>query len=133
MGSVPTGSSVEFYVVVDDDTIVNDMEFRASGDFTFFVKDWAVECDVVGLPFAGFTAGINEGFGTTVEGSALTVRIGLVLVAVEHLNFILTHEKDAAVTASLTVAFDDGWGGKFDMQPARTEFFFALNVAAPTD
>jgi hypothetical protein len=42
----------------------------------------------------------------TVDAGADSVRVGGVLVAVEHLNLVVTHHEDAAVAAPLAVADD---------------------------
>ena len=118
VGTVPACAAGELDVVMDNDAVMNDMEFCVASDFTFFVKDRAMECDVVSLPFAGFTAGVNEWFGAAVEGAALTVGVSDVLVAVQHLNFILAHKENTAVSAALTSALGDGWGGEFNVQSA---------------
>ena len=133
VGTVPTSAAGELDVVVDDYAVMDDMKFRLSGDFTFFVKDRAMECDVVSLPLAGFTAGVDEGFGAAVGSASLSVWVGDVLVAIEHLNFILPQEKNTAIPAPLAGALGDGWSGEFDMQSARSKFFFALDVAASAD
>ena len=62
----PAGAAGKLDVVLDLDAVVDDGEFGASGDFAFFVKDRAVEGDVVGLPLAGFTTGIHEWLGTAI-------------------------------------------------------------------
>ena len=63
-----------------------------------------VENDVVGLPLAGLAAGVDQRGVVAVERAALAVRIGLVVITIEHLDFIAAHQIDAAVAAALALA-----------------------------
>ena len=125
----PARAAGKLDVVLDLDAVVDDGESGASGDFAFFVKEWAVEGDVVGLPLTRFATGIHERLGTTVESAALAVGIGDVFIAIEHLDFVLSHQKDPAVATALARALDLGGSGEFNVESAGTKFFFALNVA----
>ena len=131
--AIPAGATPEFDVVVNDMAVVNDVEFGAADDLALVVKFRAGEGDVVGLPLTGFAAGIDEWYGTTVEGAALAVGVCLIVVAVEHLDFVLTHEEDTAIASSLTIAFNFFWCGKFDVEFAGSELLFALDVAGTAD
>ena len=73
--SCPASAAVKLYVVLNDNAIVDDGEFGASGDFAFFVKDRAMEGDVIGLPLAGFATGIHHGWEVAVEAGGLAIGI----------------------------------------------------------
>src|SRR5437899_1487409 len=75
-----------------------------------------MENDVIALPLARFAARIDERGGVAIKSASLAVEIGLVAVAIEHLNLVAALEIDAAVASSLTVAFHFGGRGPFDMQ-----------------
>ena len=126
----PAGAAGKLDIVLDLDAIVDDGEFGAAGDFAFFVKERAVKGDVVGLPLARFTAGIHERLGTAVESATLAVRIGDVFIAIEHLDFELSHQKDPAVAAALARALDLERSGEFNVESAGTKFFFTLDVTS---
>ena len=76
---------------------------------------------VVGLPFAGLAAGIHDRRLLLVDRATLAIEVGLIDERVEDLQFIATHEMDAAVTATLTGAFDLGGRCEFEMQLAIAE------------
>ena len=63
-----------------------------------------VEEDVVGLPFAGRPAGVRQRRMLAVNPRRGAIGIGLVLVAIQDLNLILTHQENPAVAPTLTVA-----------------------------
>ena len=71
--------------------------------------------DIVRLPFARRQAGIDQRGYLFVDRSRLAIAVGLMLVGIQHLNFIQPLEKDAAVASIL--AFFQGLGGAtpFDM------------------
>ena len=129
MWAGPARAAGKLDVVLDLDAVVDDGKSGASGDFAFFVKDRAVEGDVIGLPLAGFATGIHQRLGTTIQSAALAVGIGDVFIAIEHLDFVLSHQKDSAIATALARALDLGGSGEFDVESAGAEFFFALNVA----
>ena len=53
--------------------------------------------------------------GSAVEGAALSVGVGGVLVGIEDLHFVLSHQEDAAVAAALSLALDVLGSGKLDV------------------
>src|SRR6185312_9435596 len=61
----------------------------------------SVKNDIVGLPFAGRAAGIDQGRIFTVNGPSLAVRIGIGVVGIQYLKLVESHQPDAAVAASL--------------------------------
>ena len=68
------------------------------------------------LPFARTPRGIDEWRPLSVDRASLAVGVGGILERVEHLNLVLALEKDAAVTAVLAGAADDGRGGPLHVQ-----------------
>src|SRR5262245_12621499 len=78
------------------------------------------EHDVVGLPLSWPARRVDEGWKLTVHGGRLTVRVGWILEAVQHLNLEDAGQKYTAVAAPLALAFDCG---------GRRELDVKLNVA----
>src|SRR4030095_5178818 len=77
----------------------------------------AFEYDVVGLPFTRLAAGIHERRPLTIKCGCLAVGIGLVLKAIEHLDFVFsTVEEDTAVTAALISSLRRIRRGPFHVQ-----------------
>src|SRR5213078_3918506 len=60
-----------------------------------------MEDDVIRLPLAGRTGGVDERWILAVDRARLPVGIRVVLVGIEHLQLVDSHEKDAAVAALL--------------------------------
>ncbi len=72
---------------------------------------------------------LTIGGGDAVDGGGGAVWVGGVGVVVEHLDFCLAHEEDAAVAAALAFTFYDGGGGPLDVELAVSEAFFGADVA----
>ena len=75
-----------------------------------------LEHDVVGLPLARRTAGVDQGRVLPVHRRRLAVGVGLVLVAVEDLDLVAAHEEDAGVAPVLGAALRRGGGGELQVQ-----------------
>src|SRR5215204_6582796 len=60
--------------------------------------------NVVSLPFAGRKAGVGERWMLAIKSADRTIGIGLVGVAIKHLDFISVHEEHSAVAAPLSAA-----------------------------
>src|SRR6266404_7590885 len=85
--------------------------------------------DVVTLPLAWSTRGVHQRRILAVNGGGLTIRVGLVFVGIQYLNFIQAHQKNTAVAAPLAFALRGNRLGKFDMQLAVAERLPRVNVA----
>src|SRR5438270_11997859 len=78
--------------------------------------------DVVGLPFSGLAVWIGERDGLLVDAGGLAVDVGLIVVAVEDLQFVAGvpgaggGEKDSAVAAELAGAGDGLGNFPFDVK-----------------
>ncbi|MFM1942765.1 MAG: hypothetical protein RI897_1747 [Verrucomicrobiota bacterium] len=92
-----------------------------------------MEDDIVGLPLAGFTAGVYERGLVAVEGAGLAVVVGGILVGIEDLDFVAALEVDSAVTAALTFALDLFGGGPFHVELAVAELLFSDEAAGAID
>src|SRR5262245_29777461 len=71
--------------VVHDDAVVNHGHDRRRVELGRG-ESGRREHDVVRLPFSGLSRRIDEGWKLTVHGGRLTVRVGWILEAVQHLN-----------------------------------------------
>ena len=127
--AVPTRATAENGVVLNEDAIVEDGESGATGDLSFLIEEGAMENDVVSLPLTRFAGGVDERLLPAVERSGLSVGIGLVLKAIKDLNFVVSHEKDSAVSPALPLALDGGGRGPFDVKLAGAELLFGLHVS----
>ena len=82
-----------------------------------------VEDDVVRLPVAGRSRGVDERGILAVDGAGLAIGIRVVLVGVEDLELVHPHQKDPAVPALLALALHDSRRCPFDVElhiPERT-------------
>ena len=115
MRPAPARSARKLKLIMNKFAIVKYVKLGASRDVTLLIEEWAMKCNVEGLPFARFTGGVHQRLGAPIERAALTVRIRCVVIAVEHLNFILAHHKNAAIAASLAVALCDFGCGELNV------------------
>src|SRR5688572_30283268 len=85
------GASTDGGMVLHENAVVENGKATgddfAIGGFFRGAKD-----DVVGLPFAGLAGGVHERGGVAVKCAGLSVRIGFVLIRVEHLDFVAALE-----------------------------------------
>ena len=58
--------------------------------------------DIVNVPLAGLTHSVCQRNNLLVDATCLTVGVGLVVVAIQHLNLVDALQEDTAVTTSLT-------------------------------
>ncbi len=126
------GFSFDGGMVVDEDAVMEDCE-GAGGRLAIGVGFGGVEDDIVGLPLAGFEAGVYERGFIAVEGAGLTIVVGGILVGVEDLDFVSALEVDSAVATSLAFAFDLFGGGPFHVELAVAEFLFSDEAAGSID
>src|SRR5712692_8814358 len=85
------GRTHEGDVVLNEDAVVQDCDERGLEQLAVFVKARPVEDDVVGLPLARRTAGVDQGRVLPVDRRGLPVRVGLTFVGIKDLNFIQAH------------------------------------------
>src|SRR5277367_2599810 len=87
--------------------------------------------DVVSLPLARRARGVDQRRILAINSGGASVRVGPVIVGIEHLDFVTSHaEKDAAVSTALSIAVRRGWGGPFDMKLAVPEVLQGADVPA---
>ena len=128
VGTHPASAAAEDRVVLDEYSVVQHGKGCSAADLACCVKEWAVENDVVGLPFAGLAAYVYERLLATVECASLAVGVGDIVVVIEDLDLVGVHEEDPAVAAPLAVTFDTSGGGPLDVNLAGTEFLLGLDV-----
>ena len=75
------------------------------------------------------TRSVDERRILAVDGGGLAVGVGFVLVGIEHLNFVESHQKNAAVAAILAFALWRNGFGKLHVQLAIAEGRFCVDVA----
>src|SRR4051794_26915118 len=96
------GRPPERVVGVHDDAVVQDGDGGGRVE-RLPLEAGPAERDVVRLPFAGWARRVDERRELPVHRGGLSVGIGRVLVAVEHLDFEQAEQVDAAVAAPLAV------------------------------
>ena len=67
-----------------------------------FIKARASEDNVIALPLTGLAACVPEGWMLTINGTALSIGVGLVLEGVEDLNLVARLQVDTTIAATLT-------------------------------
>ena len=131
--SPPTGSATEFQVIMDHMSVVHHVKLGLADDLTLIIKDRPMKGDVISLPFPRPTRRIDEWLGPAVQSSALSVRISDVLEGIKNLYLILPHQKDPAVSATLTASLGHLGSCKFNVQPAGTKLLLTDQIASATN
>src|SRR6185312_1396998 len=119
--------SEQFFVVVHQDTVEED---GLIGRLQYFVSIHfrGFEDDVVSLPLAGLARRVLERRPLTVDGADLSIGIGGIVPAIEHLNFIAALQENAAVAAVLAVAANFGGVGENHVELHIAELFLRHDV-----
>src|SRR5579871_5342861 len=115
-------------MVVDDKAVVQHGHIRRA-DQGLSLEARAGPEDVVALPLARLAAGVDERRILPVDRGRGAVRIGEVIVTVQHLDLIASHQEHAAVTPSLALALDDRWGGPLQVDLAVPELLAGLDIS----
>jgi hypothetical protein len=82
------GRAVDFRVVLYQDAVVQRSDRGFFLDLAVVAEDRGVVNDVVSLPFAGFAACVDQRRILFINRAGLAVEIGLVVLGIEHLNFV---------------------------------------------
>src|SRR5262245_14042084 len=104
--AVVPGFAVNLDVILNQYAVVKDRHASTSYRFANLVEAWRGENNVITLPFAWRARGVYQRRMLFVDGSGLAVKVGFVVVRIEHLHFVMSHQEDAAVASPLTFAFD---------------------------
>src|ERR1700722_7240348 len=132
-GWLLAGRSFDPDVVLDQNSILQHGDRGFLRQFAILIEPRGVENDIVGLPFTGFTADVNQGSILAVNGAGLAVEVGLVLVGVQNLEFVAPLENNAAVAATLAFPLDLRRCCPLNMQLAISKRLFRGDVAGAVD
>ena len=105
----------EFDVVLHQHAVMQHGHSGGAKEFSSAVEARAMKNDVVTLPLARRTRGVDQRRILAVNGGRLTICIGLVFVGIQDLNFIQAHQKNTTVAAPLAFALGRDRLGKFDV------------------
>src|SRR6266702_2047694 len=97
------GRPGEFYIVLHEHSIVQHGHPSRTKQFAA-AKSRSVKNNVVSLPLRRRTRSIHQWRILPVDRRGLPIRISFVLVRVEHLNFVESHQEYAAVAALLDLS-----------------------------
>ena len=96
------------------------------------IKTRPVKDDVVTLPLPRRPRSIHQWRILPVDGSGLPIRIGSVLIGIQYLNFVQTHQEDAAVAAPWLSRGRRRFG-KLDVQLAIAERLLRKDITGLRD
>src|SRR5215472_15187994 len=119
----------QFDVILHQHAIEENRHSRGAKQLSLWIEARAVKNDIVGLPLARGTSRIDQRRILAVDGRGLAIRVGLVVIRIEHLNFVIAHQKDAAIAALLALASWRNRLGKLDVKLTIAEGFFRVDVA----
>lgn len=86
----PAGTSLQHDIVMDKHAVMKYDECRLSDDLVIF-ESRPVENDIIRLPLARLSAGVDQRNRPAVERNALAIGIGLVIVGIKNLDLIVCH------------------------------------------
>ena len=111
----------KFAAIVNQNAIVNHSRSGRRDQSSVVCKTRSSEEDVKRLPLSRSTANIDQRWPLTVEGRALSVWIGRILVRIENLHLVAIHQEDSRIASSLRISFHLRRGAKFDVKLNITE------------
>ena len=124
-----SGGAGQFTIPLDDYTIEDHRDMCLGNEFVAVKARGDVD-DVVGVPFTGFVDRVHHGRILTIDSAGETVGVGLVVVGIQHLDFIaVAAQENTAVAAALVVTFYLGGSGPFHMELAVAEAVFGTDIA----
>jgi len=119
-------------MVLNQDSVVQDSEGTRLDSTTGRGFGW-MKNNVVGLPLAGLAARIHERGSVPVKCGGLAVRIGAVLITVQDLDLVASHEVNPTVPTALAFAFNLRRCGPLHVQLHGPKFLSSENVARVVD
>ncbi len=130
-GLEPLGRSPEADAVLDEHAVLEGGDPRGLDQGALRIEAGAPEDDVIGLPFPRGERGIDQGRVLPVGGAGLAVGISVVVVGVEHLQFVGAHQEHPAVAPSLPRVVRRRRGGPLDVQLDVAEIPPGVDVPRP--
>jgi hypothetical protein len=112
----PIGWPPEFDIILYQDSIMKNCHPGRLQESPCLTEARSAKIDVVTLPFTWRTAYIEKRGILSVNRSSLPIGIGRVLVRIENLDFISTHQVDSTVTSTLTFTNHGQRCRPFDVQ-----------------
>lgn len=129
-GDIPDGgAALDFHVVLHEDAILEDGDARRLKQFARCVEVRSVEDDVVSLPLARRARCVHERRILAIDGGGLAISVSFVLVRIEDLNFVNSHQEHTAIASFLAFPFWRNWLIKLDVQLAIAEWLLCVDVA----
>ncbi len=115
------GCAEDFGVVLEKNTVLDNCHIGTVEVCAVFLEYGSGVDDVVYVPLAGFTHGVDQRRSLFVETACHAVYICLVVVAVKNLYFVFVLKEYATVAASLARAFDAFGHSPFEVELETTE------------
>jgi hypothetical protein len=124
---------LELEMIQDQDPVMDRRDVGWGCQLAIFLEAGARPVDVVSVPLAWPTHGIDHRRSLFVDGAGLPIVVGLVLEGIEHLQLVTAHQEDAAVAAALSLTAGRRGGGPFEVQLAIAEFRDGRNSTFAAD
>ena len=127
------GGPLELDVILNEYAIMNDRHVTWCHHGPILGKAGSAEENVVALPLTWFAARVDERDVLLVNARGLAVRISRIVVRVQDLNLVPSLEKDSAIRATLSFAFDLCGSAPLDVKLAIAEGALRLDVPGRLD
>jgi len=93
-------------MILNHNSIVYHSNVGGGGQFTFFIEYGCPVDDIIGLPLSRSLACIHQRHTLFVNAGSLPVGVRTVIVGIQHLYFIDSLKKYAAIAPALTFPFN---------------------------
>ena len=98
------GWTSEFHMVVNKDIVMVDGHDCGTSQVAAVIEPGSCKRNVIGLPFTGAAGCIDTRRKLSVKRCRHPICIGSIIVAVEDLNFVFSHQEYTAVAALLALS-----------------------------
>src|SRR5690554_2782311 len=120
-----------FHGILHQNTVVNNGYLGRHQQYSIVVEPWAGKKDIICIPLTGRAHGIDKGRLLFINTCGLSVGVGPVVIGIQNLHLVFSHQEETAVTPSLAFSFYYTWGPPFQMNLYIAKGFFGFYSAGP--
>ena len=112
----PRSRPPEFLRILYENAVMDHGHARRLDDDASLVETWPAEVNVERLPLARGQARVGERLVLSVDRVRLPVGVSGILIRIEYLHLVLSHQENAAVPTMLSFALPRRGGGPLDVK-----------------
>ena len=122
---------LQLKMIQNQDTVMKGSDVGWRFESTIFVEAGCCPEDIVSVPFPRLAHHVSHRRRLFVNCARLAIKVGFVLIGIEYLELIHSHQENAAVPTPLSVSFDDCRSRPFHVHLAITKRIHAGNHPFP--